>query len=115
MSNKFTRLLFTTTALALAIPSMAFAQEAPAAADETAENDVIIVNARRSDERLQDVPVSVQVVAGDKLEATGSFKVGPGTKAVAVVTVAGKPSTARWKASTTALKSKIPKRSAKRL
>ena len=68
MSNKFTRLLFTTTALALAIPSMAFAQEAPAAADETAENDVIIVNARRSDERLQDVPVSVQVVAGDKLE-----------------------------------------------
>jgi hypothetical protein len=30
--------------------------------------------------------------AGDKLEATGSFKVGPGTKAVAVVTIAGKPS-----------------------
>lgn len=34
--------------------------------------------------------------AGDRLEATGSFKVGPGTKAVAVVTVAGKPSTARF-------------------
>lgn len=34
--------------------------------------------------------------AGDKLEATGSFKVGPGTKAVAVVTVAGKPATARF-------------------
>lgn len=29
--------------------------------------------------------------AGDKLEATGSFKVSPGTKAVAVVTIAGKP------------------------
>ena len=29
--------------------------------------------------------------AGDKLAATGSFKVGPGTKAVAVVTIAGKP------------------------
>jgi hypothetical protein len=29
--------------------------------------------------------------AGDKLEATGAFKVGAGTKAVAVVTVAGKP------------------------
>jgi hypothetical protein len=29
--------------------------------------------------------------AGDKLEATGSFKVGAGTKAVAVVTIAGKP------------------------
>lgn len=35
--------------------------------------------------------------AGDKLEATGSFKVGPGTKAVAVVTVGGKPATARFK------------------
>lgn len=34
--------------------------------------------------------------AGDKLEATGSFKVGPGTKAVVIVTVAGKPSTARF-------------------
>ena len=34
--------------------------------------------------------------AGDKLEATGSFEVGPGTKAVAVVTVAGKPATARF-------------------
>jgi len=34
--------------------------------------------------------------AGDKLEATGSFKVGAGTKAVAVVTIAGKPATARF-------------------
>lgn len=34
--------------------------------------------------------------AGDKLEAAGRFKVGPGTKAVAVVTVAGKASTARF-------------------
>lgn len=34
--------------------------------------------------------------AGDRLEATGSFKVGPGTKAVAVITVGGKPATARF-------------------
>ena len=35
--------------------------------------------------------------AGNKLEATGSFKVGPGTKAVAVVSLAGKPlGTARF-------------------
>ncbi len=35
--------------------------------------------------------------AGDKLEASGSFKVGPGTKVVAVVNLAGKPaSTARF-------------------
>ena len=29
--------------------------------------------------------------AGDKLEASGTFKVGPGTKVVALVTVAGRP------------------------
>jgi hypothetical protein len=34
--------------------------------------------------------------AGEKLEANGSFKVGPGTKAVAVVTVAGRPATVRF-------------------
>lgn len=34
--------------------------------------------------------------AGDKLEATGTFKVGAGTKAVAVVNHAGKASTARF-------------------
>lgn len=35
--------------------------------------------------------------AGDRLEATGAFKVGPGTKAVAVVHVAGRPvATARF-------------------
>lgn len=34
--------------------------------------------------------------AGDKLEATGSFKVGPGTKVAAILTVAGKPTTARF-------------------
>ena len=34
--------------------------------------------------------------AGDKLEATGSFKVGAGTKAVAVVSVAGKAATVRF-------------------
>ncbi len=34
--------------------------------------------------------------AGDKLEATGAFKVGPGTKAVAVVNVNGRPATARF-------------------
>ena len=33
---------------------------------------------------------------GDKLEAQGCFKVGPGTKALAVVTIAGKPATARF-------------------
>lgn len=67
MSKRIMRSLFATTALAIALPTVAFAQEAPA--DEaTAENEVIIVNARRADERLQDVPVSVQVVGGDDLQ-----------------------------------------------
>ncbi len=34
--------------------------------------------------------------AGDKLEASGNFKVGAGTKAVAVVSVAGKAATVRF-------------------
>jgi len=34
--------------------------------------------------------------AGNKLEAKGSFKVGPGTKVVAQVTAAGKSSTGRF-------------------
>lgn len=34
--------------------------------------------------------------ARDRLEAAGSFKVGPGTKAVAVVTGLGQPATARF-------------------
>lgn len=34
--------------------------------------------------------------SGNKLEAKGHFKVGPGTKAVAVITVGGKSSTARF-------------------
>lgn len=34
--------------------------------------------------------------AGNKLEAAGTFKIAAGTKAVAVVTVAGKPATVRF-------------------
>lgn len=67
MSKRIMRSLFATTALALALPSIAFAQEAPA--DEaTADDNEITVTARRADERLQDVPVSVQVVTGESLQ-----------------------------------------------
>lgn len=34
--------------------------------------------------------------AGDRLEAAGSFKLGPGTKVVAVVQLQGKPTTVRF-------------------
>ncbi len=59
--------LFASTALTLALPTVAFAQEA--SADEAASSDVgeILVLARRTAERLQDVPVSIQVVTGEAL------------------------------------------------
>ena len=67
MSKKILHSLFATTALAIALPTVAFAQEAPA--DEaTADDEAIIVNARRNAEDVQDVPVTVQVVTGDSLQ-----------------------------------------------
>jgi iron complex outermembrane recepter protein len=65
MTSKFMRALAVTTALTSAFP--AFAQDAQADGVE-ADAGEIIVTARRSDERLQDVPVSVQVVTGDSLQ-----------------------------------------------
>ena len=55
---------------ALCFPAAAFAQDTAPQADAEAavEGDAIIVTARRGEENLQDVPVSVQVVTGDKLE-----------------------------------------------
>ena len=87
MSKKIMQSLFATTAFACALPSMAYAQEEPAGGEEaTVEDDEIIVRARRSDERLQDVPVSVQVVSGSKLQelaitsADELSKLSPGLK-----------------------------------
>ncbi len=54
---------------ALIAPSTAWAQAAPADETAAAEEDVgIVVRARRGAELLQDVPVSVQVVTGDRLQ-----------------------------------------------
>lgn len=68
----------------LSLPATAIAQDtAPAAApasnnvsDDGAEGGDIYVTARRRAEPLQDVPVAVTIVAGDQLDATGSFNVG---------------------------------------
>ena len=59
--------LLATTALTLALPTEAFAQGATV--DEWSNVGVadILVTARRTSERLQDVPVSVQVVSGDAI------------------------------------------------
>ena len=55
---------------ALCFPGAAFAQDAAPQADAeaTTDDNAIIVTARRDAENVQDVPVSVQVVTGDKLE-----------------------------------------------
>ena len=60
---------------ALIAPTAAWAQETPAdpaaenvVAEEAGDTGAIIVTARRGEENLQDVPVSVQVVTGDTIE-----------------------------------------------
>jgi iron complex outermembrane receptor protein len=84
MSKKFTHALFATTALAFALPTAAFAQTAPADEAVVEDSGEIIVTARRENESLQDVPVSVQVVTGDAIQkaaitdATELSKVAPG-------------------------------------
>jgi iron complex outermembrane recepter protein len=67
MTRNFIAALVATTALSTAMP--AFAQNAAPADDAAASTEGdIIVTARRGDERLQDVPVSVQVVTGESLQ-----------------------------------------------
>ncbi len=56
----------------LAIAAPAAAQDAPAAAEEGEANGEIVVTARRREENLQDVPISVTAISGDELEATGA-------------------------------------------
>ncbi len=70
MTKSILSSLFATTAFAMAMPSVAMAQAAPAdgAAESTEDSGEIFVTARRSDENLQDVPVSVQVVSGESLQ-----------------------------------------------
>ncbi|WP_306252507.1 TonB-dependent receptor [Parvularcula sp. IMCC14364] len=53
--------------------SAAMAQETGASAAD--DQDVIVVSARRRDESLQDVPVAVTAVSGEKLEATGAVDI----------------------------------------
>lgn len=51
-----------------AMPTTAFAQDAEAAAEDAPEDRVIIVQARRQNETLQEVPVSVTAIGGETLE-----------------------------------------------
>jgi iron complex outermembrane receptor protein len=62
MTNRIACLMAGTALAALGQP--AFAQTAPAAVDTI---DAIVVTANKREERLQDVPISISVVAGDQL------------------------------------------------
>jgi iron complex outermembrane recepter protein len=53
---------------ALALPQAALAQDAPQTADEETSGGDIIVTARKQNETLQEVPVTVAVVSGQTIE-----------------------------------------------
>ena len=83
--------------ISAAIPAVAWAQAAaePAATGETALEQVV-VTARRREERLQDVPISVNVVSGSQLEERGVTRLTDLQNAIAGVKVEpqnNKPST----------------------
>jgi iron complex outermembrane receptor protein len=54
-----------------AAPGTAFAQSAPARAVEAASGDEIVVTARKREESLQDVPMSVQAFGAEALQQAG--------------------------------------------
>ena len=61
----------TAQAQTAAAPSQAATDAAPAAQDASSQD--IVVTATRRSERLQDVPMSVNVVTGDKLQKLNIF------------------------------------------
>lgn len=66
-------------AAALAIPSIAQAQDAPpAAAPETASNtvaaDIVVTARKRGEERLQDIPATISAIGGDTLAKMGAAR-----------------------------------------
>lgn len=63
--RRITKLLAGAALAMAAIPSVALAQDAPTA---DAGDDEIVVTARKREERLQDVPISVTAVSGETLE-----------------------------------------------
>lgn len=60
----------------------------PKSVDKVTAKITLLAGAEKQDVELKP--------AGDKLEAKGSFKVAPGTKAVAVINIGGKALTARF-------------------
>ena len=90
--------LFAALTLALAGSALAAGDKHGHAHEHKPLHGGVVVEVKDMDYELVAKATVIQLYLRDhgKLEATGSFKVGPGTKAVAVVTVAGKPATARF-------------------
>ena len=66
-------ILFTGVAMTSVLSfSPAMAQDSGTATSEPADDNAIIVTARRQSEQLQDVPASVSVITADVLEKTGA-------------------------------------------
>lgn len=55
----------------LAVPATSYAQDATASADEAGVED-IVVTAQRTEQRLQDVPISISAFSGEDLKRTGT-------------------------------------------
>ena len=56
----------------MASAAQARAQDAPSTGEQASSVDDIIVSARRRDEALKDVPVSVSAMSAERLEQTGA-------------------------------------------
>lgn len=80
-------------AAGVALPAGVFAQAPTGPAASTAQTiEEIVVTARKRDERIQDVPMAISALSGDRLERTGGdnlrdigalFRVFPSTTAMA--------------------------------
>lgn len=64
--------LGSTALSALVLPVASFAQDAGVDTADTEDDGVIIVSARRREERLVDVPIAVTAISGRELEAAGA-------------------------------------------
>jgi iron complex outermembrane receptor protein len=68
MRVHYRSLLVATAAIsAISISNHAFAEDAPTRAEVSVDPNAIIVSARRIEERLQDVPISVSVLSGGEI------------------------------------------------